>query len=80
MEEICTNIAKWEQFQIGLNQLGYPSIILDEEKIYDLLKDYDQKDEAGKEYYLKMILRLVGEALCCKNRNEINQQIKNKIE
>ncbi|CAD8114655.1 unnamed protein product [Paramecium sonneborni] len=80
MEQICTNIAKWEQFQIGLNQLGFPSIVLDEEKINDLLKDYDQKDDAGKEYYLKMLLRVVGEGLCCKNRIEINLQIKNTIE
>ncbi|CAD8091425.1 unnamed protein product [Paramecium primaurelia] len=80
IEEICTKIAKWEQFQIGLNQLGYPSIVLDEQKIFDLLKDYDQKDEAGKEYDLKMLLRLIGEAMCCKDRNEINLQIKNKME
>ncbi|CAK70545.1 unnamed protein product (macronuclear) [Paramecium tetraurelia] len=80
MDEICTNIAKWEQFQKGLNNLGYPSIVLDEEKIYDLLKDYDQKDEAGKEYLLKMLLRIVGEAMCFNNKNEINTQIKNKIE
>ncbi|CAD8147253.1 unnamed protein product [Paramecium octaurelia] len=80
IDEINTNIAKWEQFQKSLNNLGYPSIVLDEEKIYDLLKDYDQKDEAGKEYYLKMLLRIVGEAMCFNNKNEINTQIKNKIE
>ncbi|CAK87886.1 unnamed protein product (macronuclear) [Paramecium tetraurelia] len=80
MEDICTKIAKWEQFQISLNSLGYPSLVLDEQKIFDQLKDYDQKDEAGKEYYLKMLVRLIGEAMCCKNRNEINLQIKNKIE